>query len=75
LPPLLARIIGAAFVLIGFTLIFARKWLGAWALRLRGEPPAQEGENRGYGAAFMVVGDVLIAVGALLLLGIVPQPR
>lgn len=71
----MSRIVGAALVVLGFSLVLARKRLGAWALKVRGEPPAQEGENRGYGAAFMVIGDILIAVGALLLLGISPQPR
>jgi hypothetical protein len=70
----IARILGGVLIVVGFTLVLGRKALGAWMLRLRGEPPAEEGENRGYGAAFMVVGDILIAVGALLLLGIVPLP-
>jgi hypothetical protein len=70
-----AQIVGAFLIVAGFSLILGRKALGAWALRLRGGSPAEEGENRGYGAAFMVVGDIMIAVGTLLLLGIVPQPR
>jgi hypothetical protein len=74
-PGPLARMLGGILVVAGFGLIVGRKGLAAWMLRLRGEPPAQEGDARGYGAPFMVAGDVMIAVGALLLLGIVPQPR
>ena len=70
-----SRVVGGLLIVAGFTLILGRRALGAWMLRRRGEPPAQDGENRGYGAPFMVVGDIMIAVGALLLLGIAPQPR
>lgn len=75
MPPVVARIVGFVLIAVGLGLVLGRKALGAWTLRLRGEPPAQEGENRGYGAGFMVAGDIMIAVGALLVLGISPQPR
>jgi hypothetical protein len=70
-----ARIAGAVLIIAGLGLILGRRTLGTLALRLRGEPYVERGEARGYGAAFMVAGDIMIAVGALLLLGIVPQPR
>jgi hypothetical protein len=75
MPQPLARSVGGILIVAGFGFVLGRKALAAWTLRLRGEPPAEEGDARGYGAPFMVVGDVMIAVGALLLLGIVPQAR
>ncbi len=72
--PLVIRVIGAVLILAGVSLIAAHRRLGAWALKTRGEQPTQEGEPRGYGAAFMVAGDVLIAVGVILVLGLFPAP-
>ncbi len=71
----LLQLVGGVLVASGGALILARKQLGAWALKVRGEPPTQEGETRGYGAAFMVAGDILIAIGAILVLGLFPMPR